>query len=264
MKRGFNIQLNEPAGATYLEDLFFKIYDINGTLIHTTGSHKTDANVTLTGTKVYIANVDVGNSIQFKVSVHLYGSSSDVSSENPIYVYRVDLTNKSYIQPLKPINFDNGDYIELKVKFDDVTQTNPLIAGYPNVVFYQYATKYLRFQINGGGVNVLTFPDFVNDTWYTIKLKRIDANTVEATVNGTTLSKTSTDNIWEYAFETICSNATNSSLDNYWLNGFIEYIDFNGDKTYFNMKEVTQVSASDTLLYELKSTVGTDVKTLLV
>ena len=47
--------------STALNDLIFKIYNgATDALIHTTGSHTTDADVTVTGTTVVITNVDVG------------------------------------------------------------------------------------------------------------------------------------------------------------------------------------------------------------
>lgn len=272
MKRGFYIELNEPQTATYLGDLYFKIWH-GEDLIHQTDTLTKDTNVILIESNpdiVYISNVDVGVNWEFTVSVHLGTSASPASDISKLYKFRAEFESLSWVFLFQEFKFaEDGDYLEMKVTFSDVTVTNPLLSNYAKRInIYQYNTSQIRFTVDGGAVNVQTFPAFVNDEIYVIRFERMALNRVITTVNGVSIDSTFADDIFANSYKDFGANAPGpdggaGASPNYWLGGDIYYIDFNGDKMYMQQYEVGQYSETEIYAAELSSANGTDIKSLL-
>lgn len=97
----FTADLNGGDAVTADNDLIFKIYGATDgyvTAIHTSGSHTSDSDVTVTGDSVSIANVDVGAETTFKItSIDEAANESTQSAAFAAQVEEYDQTNAASI-----------------------------------------------------------------------------------------------------------------------------------------------------------------------
>ena len=106
----FTANLNGGDAITADNDLIFKIYglaDSYTTPIHTSGSHTSDADVTVTGDVVVIENVEVGAETDFKISAIDEASNESILSDafsGTVVTYGIDIKYASLQSATIPFN----------------------------------------------------------------------------------------------------------------------------------------------------------------